>query len=383
MACPGLPTLSPSMNSLSSQLDEIAYSLEHHEEALRIKKLIYCACRNYWENDPSVLFFFSLKDLIQELRQANPSVEQLSNSIYRVVKMLNRQNYYSSLAENLIGQLSKIYKDSSSSTQILFVKPKDSSSNLHQLFARIAAELEQGADAIRIKKMVLAVHQDSWENNLEVLNSLSLQQLLLEIFQRNLTHKHLQSAFERIVSGLNKRDLYSSIAERITSAMLIAYELGQDETQVLLPARATNKSARKNGKRGSRSVKADSSASKTLIAAELEPAAEELKTAQPLLSKPNNFFKIRLEIFQYTNPLKAKILLFSLLHHNFTQGEQDWLELKQCSLDDLLQKLIEFKATMTAIESELEAWVTASNDPDANLPTAKAIVRALKIYYEQ
>jgi hypothetical protein len=41
-------------------LDEVAKNLEKHENSTRIKKLIYCACKNDWQNDQHILDRFKL-----------------------------------------------------------------------------------------------------------------------------------------------------------------------------------------------------------------------------------------------------------------------------------------------------------------------------------
>ena len=45
-----------------SSFDEIAKYLEQHENAQRIKKLIFFACKNEWENDQDTLDRFKLQE---------------------------------------------------------------------------------------------------------------------------------------------------------------------------------------------------------------------------------------------------------------------------------------------------------------------------------
>jgi hypothetical protein len=35
--------------------NEVVRYLDSHEEKLRIKKLIFCICKKYWENAPNIL----------------------------------------------------------------------------------------------------------------------------------------------------------------------------------------------------------------------------------------------------------------------------------------------------------------------------------------
>ncbi|MGH2412430.1 MAG: hypothetical protein ACRDEA_01775, partial [Microcystaceae cyanobacterium] len=65
------------MQLSSDSFNEIAQHLESHEEALRLKKLLFCVCKKYWENDSNILNNFATKDLIQEIVQSQISLEQL------------------------------------------------------------------------------------------------------------------------------------------------------------------------------------------------------------------------------------------------------------------------------------------------------------------
>ena len=84
-------------------VDDVVKDLEEHEQTLRIKKLIFCACRNSWENNTTNLDKVALKDLVQELRALNPNIDQLRSAMDRVVETLNRQELYSSIANILPG----------------------------------------------------------------------------------------------------------------------------------------------------------------------------------------------------------------------------------------------------------------------------------------
>lgn len=67
---------------------EAAHYLEEHDEGQRIRKLLFCLCKKYWENDPNVLNSQNLESLLLELIQLKPNIEQLTFSLYKLVKTL-------------------------------------------------------------------------------------------------------------------------------------------------------------------------------------------------------------------------------------------------------------------------------------------------------
>ena len=101
-----------------SILDEVVQHLEQHENLTRMKKLIYCACKKAWENDPEMLARLRLKDLVKELLDLSPTIEHLTVALNSVVKQLNKQAEYSLVANAIISQLGKLYPDTEESTLV-------------------------------------------------------------------------------------------------------------------------------------------------------------------------------------------------------------------------------------------------------------------------
>jgi len=88
--------------------NDVVRCLDSHEEKLRIKKLIFCICKKYWENDPNILNTVAMEDLVNELVQLKTSKEQLTFSVYKLVKNLSRPEVYAGVAPVIIKQISKL-----------------------------------------------------------------------------------------------------------------------------------------------------------------------------------------------------------------------------------------------------------------------------------
>ncbi|MBD2690730.1 hypothetical protein [Anabaena catenula] len=234
------------MKTLSS-LDEVVKYLEQHENSTRIKKLIFCACTNIWENDQDKLNNFKLPELIQELCTLNPILDSLKLSLSQVVKSLNKQAEYSLLASVVFNEVQKLYIKDEESTGILLNQPNQDES--------------------------------------------------------------------------------------------IFYNSGQ------ISSNALNQSP--NSK----------------------------------IKSQYDQFDLRQNLMKYTNPLRAKIILFSVLYHKFTFQEEDWFKLRAEELDSLLQKLFDSCSTLRELEFKLNNSVISLGHPDENTQVASAIIQSMRGLY--
>ena len=106
-----------------SSLDEVAKYLEQHENSQRIKKLIFFACKNEWENNQDTLNRFKLQELIQELSSLNPTIDHLTSSLSIAVKNLSKPKQYSIIASIIIKEIQKLYLTADQETELIFKQP--------------------------------------------------------------------------------------------------------------------------------------------------------------------------------------------------------------------------------------------------------------------
>ncbi|MEH2066232.1 MAG: hypothetical protein V7K50_28885 [Nostoc sp.] len=242
------------MKTISS-LDAVTKNLEQDENSKRIKKLIYSACKNIWENDEDTLERFKLQELIQELYRFNPSINNLNYTLSKVVKTLNKQTEYTLIASLISQEMQRLYITLDEQTGILL--------NKH--------------------------HQEE------------LTGILLE---------------EQIFDNRGQ-----------------------------IPSNSIDKSSNSQ------------------------------------IKHEYNQFDLRQNIMKYTNPLRAKIVLFSALDNKFTFNEEDWLKLKAKKLDDLLLKLFDACPTIIELESKLNSAVISLGKPDENIQAASAIIQSMQVLY--
>ncbi len=222
---------------LSMQLlPDIAQRLEHHEEALRIRKLIFCLCKKYWENDPNVLNTFSFEDLLTELISTRQTVEQLTFSLYKLVKTLNRPKVYAGVAKAILDQVTPLYEQVHEVSPVVEAEPIDGRTPItpnldkstqviepHFLIEQVTQHLTTHREQARIKKLVYCLCRHRWENDLVVIDQYGFKNLLTDVCQIYPTRNELKIALQKIVNNLNKHSLYLAIANIILQQLDVLY----------------------------------------------------------------------------------------------------------------------------------------------------------------
>ena len=375
-------------------VDEIAKDLEQYEEAIRIKKLIFCACNDRWENNPNILQKLVLKELILTLRKANPTIEKLRDSIYQIVETLNNQEVYFAIAEIIIDKLDVIYHDSDNSTQIIFSKPEQLNiTNIPELLLdKVVVNLQQNQEATRIKKLIFSLCKKVWENNSDVLANYNLKDLIKELLQLHSTLDILQQALDNLVGTLNRKSLYTLIARMITNELATLYEDNEDITEII----KENKSSeivnnyldyQQQYQTEEEEITISLQAKQTTkyqpqLPQPPQPQPQSNHQSQPK-SRIYDPFSLRLEVMKYTNPLRAKILLFSVIYHQFDYQGKDWSILRTCSFDDLMIRLFRTHVTIQELQTKLHTTAKSLIEPSEHLAAANAIIESIKPFYNQ
>jgi len=97
----------------------------------------------------------------------------------------------------------------------------------------------------------------------------------------------------------------------------------------------------------------------------------------------NDLFSIRSRLMQQTNPLRAKIVMFSALYHPFDfQSDSDWVGVKTHDLGELLQRLYQTCSDIDMLETRLYGAAQQLEEIDSSLHAAEAIVQCLRSSYE-
>lgn len=96
---------------------------------------------------------------------------------------------------------------------------------------------------------------------------------------------------------------------------------------------------------------------------------------------PRDLFSIRSQLAQHANPLRAKIVLFSLLYRPFTSNSGDWSTLKQQDLGEFIRRVYNKYASLEELKRALTIVTAQLDDPTECDQAATAIYSVLKPYY--
>ncbi|MEB3268146.1 MAG: adenylate/guanylate cyclase domain-containing protein [Leptolyngbya sp.] len=367
--------------------------LEQDPNHWRIKKLIFGTSQNVWENDPTVLSRFDLRELLQTLTQRYGGLDALQTAFNGIIARLNRQGEYLAVASRILAVVQPIYDQQSQARGAEETAITAGESG----YQRVAQQLNASPQAARLKKLLHAITTDTWESNVAVLDQHGLDFLVATAHQMAPTLKELRYHLERIIRRLNHQDRYTRIAQILVDAFQPLYRTDEEGTYLAMDEEGTTlRDATALAAAETEPSQGDTLVTATRITSGESPLADGTIAYPEPRSTPasspasalnqgcdrTNLFALRLEIMRYTSPLRAKILLLSTIRSPFTFSHQDWLTLKEKTLDDLIQDIFHYCPTFHDLESKLTIISHCLDNAHENTQAAGAILQAMKPYYD-
>ncbi|MBD0334811.1 MAG: adenylate/guanylate cyclase domain-containing protein [Cyanobacteria bacterium Co-bin13] len=351
----------------------------------RIKKLIFAACQQVWENDTAVLDQFELKSLLETMRQRYPTLAALKAQLNRIVAGLNRRAFYEAVAATVLMQLEPWYRQTMELTQMVGeLTALGLAPAAPQPYETIAITLEL-SDALRVRKLLYCICHNIWENDRNILESCSLEQLVRQTHTVAPTAQDLKYQLSRIVKRLNRKAEYTRLANAIIEQFQRLYASEPELTQISTPTgrEAIEVSSDVTSIEQFPAAVQDMTTLHASLSVPIISAGEVRPTPVPSvgMADRHNLFGLRQEIMRYANPLRAKVLLYSCLHGPFSFSRQDWSALKSQNLDQLLQEIFDYCPTFADLESKLTILSHCLDNAGENVAVAGAIARAMKAYY--
>jgi len=335
---------SSSAKSLAMLLpfDEVAQELAQEQNLTRIKKLLIYICTQVWESDRPYLDQVSLVDLLHDLRAIAPTADQLQSRLDTAVQSLSKAAEYTLVSGIIMTRVERLYPDMGARRGLAD----------EDLYGAIAQRLEQNAGGDRIKKLLLLACKSTWVPDAIQLAEVNLTDLIRDLHGLTPSLVTLQAVLESLVNTLSKRAEYTIASNEISNAFQPLYAATTGKVAALLPP-------------------------------PIDLSEGAWQASQPALSQaPDLFdlFDLRLEIMRYTNPYRAKVVLFSLLHEPFTNSTEQESMVKSHTLDDLLRVMLQ---TYKLSEVEVQLLSVAKNLEDAEdcVQAAQVILGAIKPFY--
>lgn len=367
------------LSSEAVNLKAIVLELQGHKQLQRLKKLIYYTSTGKWEGDNEALDNFNLEKLLEQLYQSNSTLDELSESLYQSVDTLNRATVYTQLANLIIAKLGLLYQDSEEATGVIAIKPSVRDNLPDSVMTNLLNNLNKHAEIARIKKLVFYLAKDQWENDLNVINRHDFKELILKLRELYPNFNELEKAFNDLVATLNRQHLYLAVSEAITQEMSKLYKT--DEGETILYNNHTSVVTAIQTKEPEQNLTLPQQQQQEFIRQETIVEEKKNNTVEEKKAITYNSFDWRLDIMQYSNPLRVKMLLFSLIYHQFENDDKDWAKLKSCTLDDLLGKIRTRYESLTEIETKLESIAESTDEKELNHQTAAIILKSLMSFY--
>ncbi|MEG4582694.1 hypothetical protein QUA71_24225 [Microcoleus sp. MON1_C5] len=224
----------------------------------------------------------------------------------------------------------------------------------------VVRELEQDVNLSRIKKIIFFACKESWENDPAQLASADVRLLIEELCAKYSRLEDIEAVLNNIVSKVNKKTEYALVADLIVCQLSRLYEF-EDFTKL--------------------EINISSFGGQEAPAFEEHFSSEIPSSSEESARNPGKLFDVRQKILQQTNPLRAKILIFSTLYHQFTFSDRDWLLLKTQELDNLLRQLFNVCGSLAELESQLYRTASNLDNRDENDQAASVIIKAMNPCY--
>ncbi|MEM8638886.1 MAG: hypothetical protein AAGG51_08750 [Cyanobacteria bacterium P01_G01_bin.54] len=336
--------------------ERLAQALDSESEILRIRKMLWCACRQQWESNAQTLLVLDLAALLEELHYSFPTEADLRTGLDRVVQSVNRKAEYGAIAETLMSHLHPLYHAAPPTeppTDLSEALPPD---EVTELPTDLSSELP-----------AMAVPTDLTQQDTLILKPTTAQ--LETIVSTQPTAP--QTAAPQLASP---QTIAQTAAPQTTAQMKTVVSSPQTQAQLetIVSDQYPKEPPPLEETEYGRATGTDFNPDFDLAVANTDATAT---------APTYDTFTVRLEVMKYANPLRAKILAFSALHHTFETRGQDWPHLRTQPFDELLQTLYQSYETLEILTEQLNTIAEQLESPEDSLQAAEAIIKAMKPYY--
>lgn len=224
----------------------------------------------------------------------------------------------------------------------------NSDRQISDIYTLVAYNIDIDPQQTRLKKLLFYAYQDQWESDPRQLNSIDWSNLLRELVSFMPTYNQLTALISEAVQRVSKPTEYAAIAQILVNKLEPLYP------EIISSVINSNNHE------------------------------EQLKHKVPF--DPQlfmNLFDLRLELVRFTNPMRSKILLFSILYYPFDPDRDRWQDLRSHALDSLLRQLFYAYPSLSLAESMVWQTTRSLNDAKSYEQSASYIIQAIKFLYEQ
>jgi hypothetical protein len=310
-------------------LRQVVNYLNKHQEAVRIKKMLYCLCTNRWEKDTDYLNSIDPQYLVEQIVREYNTLDQLKLLLQKLITTVNKPKHYIEVAKIIYLSIGQLYPE------------------FHQEHAR---------------KPQPAPPQPTDPGNVPS----SVQRAYAPQPTQAYTNQDVPSSVQRAYAP-QPTQAYTS--QDIPSSLQRAY--APEPTQQfdeLSPPVDDN---------------VDESAYETCYEEEEPAEVAEHRLAKEAEISHYDPFVLRQNVMSYTNPLRAKIILLVMLRPHFNFGTQSFATMREYQLDDLLSEVMKTYPTVQDLEDNMTYAVEQLVEVEEYGKAATGLLQSLVPLYSQ
>ena len=297
-------------------LQQVVKYLDRHQDAIRIKKMLYCLCTSRWEKDADYLDSINFQYLIEQIVREHNTLERFRVLLQNLIKTVNKPKQYIEIAKVIYLAIGQLYPE------------------FRQEHVGRATPAPARSPATPTPAPV--AHPEPTN---------SATQGVASAFQRAYAPEPTQVSSQGVPSALERAyapaPTQAFTSQVVPSALERAYApvaTQQFETQV--PA----------------SDDVDESAYETYYDPEFSAADRfegEGSAPEDWTVPEYDPFGLRQNVMSYTNPLRAKIILLVMLRPDFNFSSNSAATMRDYQLDDLLLEVLKTYQTIPQLEESM------------------------------
>ena len=293
-------------------LRQVVNYLDKHQEAVRIKKMLYCLCTSRWEKDTDYLNSINFQYLIEQIVRENNTLDLFRLLLQNLIKTVNKPKQYIEIAKVIYLAIGQLYPE------------------FHQ---EHAGKSPTPAPAARIP------NPDPTSSAVSAVPSAFQRAYAPEPTQADSSLQGVPSALERAYTPAPTQAFTSQAVPPALERAYAPMPTQHFESQT------------------SASSDVDESAYETYYDPELSEGGGFGNAESPpeyeYTVPEYDPFVLRQNVMSYTNPLRAKIILLVMLRPSFNFSSQSVATMREYQLDDLLLEVLKTYPTMPQLEESM------------------------------
>jgi hypothetical protein len=285
-------------------LQQVVNYLDKHQDAVRIKKMLYCLCTGRWEKDIDYLNSINFQYLIEQIVREHTTLDRFRVLLQKLIKTVNKPKQYIDIAKVIYLAIGQLYPE--------------------------FRQEHGGKSPAPAPAAQLPTPETTYSSNGSVASA----------FVRAYTPEPTYAAIPQQYIPAPE-PAYTPAATQAFTSQVVPSAL--ERAYAPLPSQQFDEQAPPSND-------LDESAYETYYDADLAEADRYEERVEVPEYDP---FVLRQNVMSYTNPLRAKIILLVMLQPNFNFSSQSVAMMREYQLDELLLEVVKTYPTMPQLEESM------------------------------